>query len=103
MQLLLSKSQDFRRSVTTGFLVLAVAYFGFHAISGDRGLLALAQLTKEVEVAQGELDRVRAERLHLEHRVSLLKDESLDIDLLDEQARKVLGFGLEGERVLLVK
>lgn len=79
-------------TITTGVLLLLLVYFGYHAITGDRGLLALMHLSKEVDESRNNLDQIVADKLTLEHRVSLLRDESLDLDLLDEQSRKLLGY-----------
>ena len=39
-----------------------------------------------------ELERVTAERKQWEHRVSLLRADKLDPDLLDERARAMLNY-----------
>jgi cell division protein FtsB len=85
--------------ISTTLFVLLFAYFCYHAISGDRGLLALIQFNKRVDSLRAEADSVRAKRLQLEHRVSLLKPDSLDLDMLDEQARKLLGYAGKDETV----
>ena len=46
---------------------------------------------------------VSAERLRLENKVVLLRDESVDPDLLDEQARRLLGYVAEDETVYVNK
>lgn len=79
-------------SIATLVFLLVSCYFCYHAISGERGLLALMELSKKVEDSRQQLDIINADRLKLEHRVSLLRDESLDLDLLDEQARRLLGY-----------
>jgi cell division protein FtsB len=79
-------------TITTMGLLFLIIYFGYHAIAGDRGLLAMLHLSKQVEQSRNDLDQVVADKLILEHRVSLLRDESLDLDLLDEQSRKLLGY-----------
>jgi cell division protein FtsB len=84
--------------VTIGVCAL-VTYFLFHTLTGDRGVLTFISLNKELERLQNELDVSRAERLKLEHRVGLLRSTSLDLDLLDEQARRYLGYAATGERV----
>lgn len=86
----------------TLFILLLLAYFTFHAVSGDRGLLAFMQLSKKTEEARAELDIVKAERLRLERKVSLLRNDSLDLDMLDEQARVLLGYSAEGETVYYI-
>jgi cell division protein FtsB len=59
------------------------------------------RLQEEIALKQGEFDRVHAERAALEHRVRLLRPESVDPDLLDEQARARLGLSQPDEVVIL--
>ena len=82
-----------------GFCV--VAYFAYHSIQGDRGLVAWMRLNEHIEIARSELAGLQVERVALERRVSLLRPDSLDRDLLDEQARIVLNFARPGEIVIL--
>jgi cell division protein FtsB len=81
------------------FFVCLTSYFCYHALSGDRGLLAMIKLNKQVDKLEAELDIVRAERLHIEHKVTLMRPDSLDIDLVDEQARRSLGYATKDEAV----
>jgi cell division protein FtsB len=68
-----------------------IAYFGYHAVQGDRGLIAWWNLRYEIEKADYELAEVTARKTVLEHRVGLLRPESLDRDMLEERARAMLG------------
>jgi len=80
---------------------LLVAYFVYHSIQGDRGMLAwrqLDQLIVEAEVSRGSLD---ARREGLERRVRMLRPESLDADMLEEQGRRLLNFSHPDDVVLL--
>lgn len=77
-----------------------IAYFGYHAVQGDRGLVAWWNLRHEIEKADFELDAVTRERQQLEHRVSLLRPESLDRDMLEERARAMLG-AVHGEDLIV--
>ncbi len=43
---------------------------------------------------------IREERLALERKVSLMRPESIDPDMLDELARSTLDFGKRGELVV---
>lgn len=79
------------------FLVLIMFYIAFHAVSGERGVFALLKETQRLDELQTELTRVQSKRMALEHKVRLLSNESLDLDLLDEQVRKVLGLANKGE------
>ena len=83
----------------TAVFLLGFSYFFYHIFSGERGFLALVTYAQKVHEAQEELDLARAERLSLEQRVQRLRNDSLDLDILDEQARRILGYSAEGEDV----
>jgi cell division protein FtsB len=95
-----------RRSRHAIFPVLsacAIGYFSYHLVQGDYGLIAWARLAQEIETTKVEKARVAADRAELEHRVSLLKNTSLDPDLLDERVRDVLGYARPGDIIILNK
>lgn len=77
-----------------------VAYFGFHAIQGDHGLITYLRYGQYIGSLQLEYDQTVKAREQLEHRVSLLRSKSLDPDLLEERARDVLGFAHPNDRVI---
>jgi cell division protein FtsB len=81
-----------------GFCV--VAYFAYHMVEGDRGLVAWLRLNEHLRIASEELAGLRAERQGLERRVALLRPDGLDRDLLDQQARLVLNFARPGDVVV---
>lgn len=78
----------------------AVAYFGFHALQGDHGLITYLRYGQYIGSLQAEYDQTLKVRENLEHRVSLLRSKSLDPDLLEERARDVLGFAHPNDRVI---
>jgi cell division protein FtsB len=78
-----------------------VLYFGYFAVYGKHGLVNWIRLNHEIELKQAELDAVREDRQALEHRVRLLRPESVDPDLLEEQARARLGLSEPDEVVIL--
>jgi len=81
------------RSLIPSLIVLTlIAYFGFHALTGERGLLTSEQRDETLASRMAELKQVRAERRDLEARARLLRDSSLSADLLEERARSLLGF-----------
>lgn len=79
-----------------------VVYFAYYAVYGDRGLMSLRTLEDRVAEREAILDKTRAERIDIEHRVALLRPESLDPDMVDEQARRILNYTLPNEVVVLV-
>ena len=78
-----------------------MGYFGYHLVQGERGLLAWLRLDNELREAQATAAEVRRERDTLERRVSLLRPDSLDRDLLDERARATLNVARPNEIILL--
>jgi len=52
----------------------------------------LADLDQQVTRLADELAALKAERAVLERRVSLLRAESIDADMLDERARALLNY-----------
>ncbi len=70
---------------------LVVGYFLSQAQTGNRGMEAKRVLKAEARGLKQELQDVQAERAVWEHRVSLLRSEQIDRDLLEERARIVLG------------
>ncbi len=95
--------RQFRRALLPFTGALALAYFGYHTINGDRGLVAWWQLRHEMTRAEVDLARLEARRAALQHRVALLRSESLDADMLDERARLMLGYGHPDEIVVLYR
>jgi len=76
-------------------------YFAYHLVHGDRGYFAWKGLEEKLSVAEAKYDDKLAERQALENRVKLLRPQSLDLDMLDERARVVLGFVKPDEKVII--
>jgi cell division protein FtsB len=81
-----------RTYLPTAALAFLVFFFGFHALTGERGLLMQRQRTEVLSDRQAELKRLRATRAALELQAKYLRDESLSADLLEERAHHLLGF-----------
>lgn len=71
-------------------LALAV-YFVFAAIQGDYGLFRRIEVNAQADQLQRQLDQLQGQVAQLENLTHRLSDDYLDLDLLDEQARKTLG------------
>lgn len=71
-------------------LGLAAGYLVWGASKGDRGLVARAAYDAETAKLQGELASLREARARWERRVDFMRSESVDRDLLDEEARAKL-------------
>src|SRR5579862_4667486 len=82
---------------------LLVAYFGYHAVEGDRGLLAYLKLTQELKKAEISRDLIQADRQVIERRVALLRPTGVDPDMLDERARVMLNLGRRDELTIMLQ
>ena len=74
----------------TVFLCLA-GYFVFAAVQGDYGHLRRIQIESEESDLIAQLAELKAEHAVIANKTRRLSDQYLDLDLLDEQARQVLG------------
>lgn len=77
------------------------AYFLYAAVWGTDGLLALREREQRVAALEAELAIVQEERETLEQQNRGLSLESVDLDLLDERARAVLGYARPDELILI--
>ena len=85
------------KSLLTGLALYAMAaamvgYFGVNAYTGKYGLNARQELDQEIIALTSELARLKLERAQGEQRVSLLRSDRVDTDLLDERARYQLDY-----------
>ncbi|PPB81316.1 septum formation initiator [Albidovulum inexpectatum] len=76
------------------------AYFAFAAVQGDYGVFRRIQVSAEKQALIEERARLQAEVSRLENLTRRLSDRYLDLDLLDERARDVLGYVRADEIVI---
>ena len=76
--------------------VSLVAYFAYHLVQGERGLLAWVRLSQEIRQARATLVELHAAEEPKERRVAEFRDR-IDRDLLDEEARATLNLGAANE------
>jgi len=97
--------QAIRRTLarTVGSMIgcLAVAYFAYHLVNGERSLLAWRHMDVEIMEAEARLNMLKGERETMERRASLLRPDHLDPDMLEERARSVLNFARPDEVVII--
>ena len=68
-----------------------IAFFGFHTVTGERGILARPQLEHKIIKAKEHLGLLEKHQSFLSHRISLLHTGGVDADILAETARSELG------------
>lgn len=67
------------------------SYFTFAAVQGDFGLFRRVEISAEADALSRDLALLSARIDSMENLTRRLSDDYLDLDLLDQQARSVLG------------
>ena len=78
-----------------GIFVLSMglsAYFTFAAVQGDYGLFRRAEIVGDNAKLEAELEFLETEVARMENLTRRMSNDYLDLDLLDQQARDVLGY-----------
>jgi len=101
MQRFSTLAYGLRRLAPQAVIFCVLFYFAYHAIEGERGWSAWGRLESELAAARAERTTLVAERKALENRVWRLQRDSLDRDLLEEQARRLLNLGRENDLMIL--
>lgn len=76
------------------------AYFVFAAVQGDYGHFRRVQIEADEQALKVQLAQLHADRATLQNKTRRLSDTYLDLDLLDERARKVLGMA-RGDEIII--
>ena len=74
----------------SGALALSM-YFTFGAVQGDFGLFRRVQIEAEKQELIRERNDLERQLASIENKTRRLSDDYLDLDLLDQQARDILG------------
>ena len=80
---------------------LFLGYFGFHVVHGSYGLRAKDAFEAEKAKLAETLKGKREYRESLERRIALLRDGSIERDMLDEQVRRALNYAGPNDVVVL--
>ena len=82
------------------FIACLIGYFGYHGVHGERGLRAHRNFEAEIAALNDKLHELEQERKTIEARVARFEPSTVDRDMLDEQARKNLGWLDPKDRIL---
>ncbi|MGV6812484.1 MAG: FtsB family cell division protein [Brevirhabdus sp.] len=75
-------------------------YFMIGAVQGDFGLFKRVQIEVEIDELEQELETLQTELASIRNKTHRLSDDYLDLDLLDQQARDVLGLARSDEIIV---
>ncbi len=86
--------------LVAGLAFLTLIYFTFAALQGDFGLFRLIEIESEEQRLMIELVDLKSEHAAIANKTHRLSNQYLDLDLLDEQSRKVLGLA-RGDEIII--
>lgn len=75
----------------SGVIFALGCYFTFAAVQGEYGLFRRLSVEAQTRSLTAERDALALELAEMQNKTRRLSDDYLDLDLLDEQARTVLG------------
>jgi cell division protein FtsB len=81
-------------------MAVLCVYFSFYLMFGPRGYFALQHVQEQLVEKNAEFAVLKDKRDHLDSDVHLMRPDSLDPDMADEQARKNLGYMKPDEVVI---
>lgn len=82
---------------------VAILYFSYHALAGDQGLRAWTELQQQETVLKAQLADLEAQRAALESSLARLRDDTLDLDYVEELARTKLSYVRADEILVAVR
>ncbi|MFC7290512.1 FtsB family cell division protein [Hirschia litorea] len=91
-----------RSFVISIVLSLVLVYFAYNALAGDQGLAKWTDLQKQEKELSLVLEGIQREKLDTQTRIDRLSSETLDLDYLEELARKKLAYARSDEIILNV-
>ena len=99
-ELLLFKTFKILEITSLSVCVILSLYFIVASFNGEFGVSAKYSLLAKEKVLTNELDIVNEEIKIIKNRIKRLSDTSLDLELLDQQARIILGMIGEEEQIV---
>lgn len=96
------KKHNITKSLFIGYsiAITTIVYFTFFTLFNEKGLVQYFALKKQIANKEYTKQDLSAKMQAKKNMVDGMNLNSLDVDLLDEQARKVLGYAGKNEVVI---
>jgi cell division protein FtsB len=95
-----SRRGSYGDAIVSILVIAALSYFTYAALQGNYGLFRLIQVEAQEQQLQAELAALQRERAAIANKTRRMSNEYLDLDLLDEQARRILGMA-RGDEIII--
>ena len=102
MVLRIRKKRSLSRFIAPVATLVILGYFGFHAFNGQYGIRANLAMQKRMVELQTQLAGLSKRRETLEARVALLRDGSMEKDMVDQHVRSQLNMVRDDEVVMFL-
>ena len=102
MVLRIRKKRSLARFIAPVATLVILGYFGFHAFNGQYGIRANLVMQKRMVELQTQLADLSKRRETLEARVALLRDGSMEKDMVDQHVRSQLNMVRDDEVVMFL-
>ncbi|MFV0334725.1 MAG: FtsB family cell division protein [Tropicimonas sp.] len=89
-----------KSAVFVTIILLLAMYFTFAAVQGDFGLFRRIEIEAETQALKAERTELELSVEEMRNKTRRLSEDYLDLDLLDQQAREVLGLIRADELVI---
>ena len=90
-----------KKTILVIAIICILVYLIFHTIYGNRGILSYFKLKSEVKEMSSILDQKKITRLNLEKQVQNLLSDTMDKDLIEEKAKKLLFLSNKNEEIVI--
>jgi cell division protein FtsB len=97
---LIEQRYVFRQNLIAVIGVCLSFYFAYHLMAGERSYLRLVSLNAQIATTEQQYEQAAAERTAIEEKVVMMRPGAVSKDLLEEEARRTLGYHYEGEKII---
>lgn len=81
-------------------LSIVLVYFAYSALAGEQGLAKWTNLQKQEKELSLILEGIQQQKVAVQERIHRLSSDTLDLDYLEELARKKLAYAKSDEVIL---
>ena len=81
-------------------LTVCAIYFGYHSFAGEQGLFSWREMQVEIQQLEAQKAALESRRDALHNQIERLSPSTLDLDYVEELARRKLNYVYPGELVM---
>jgi len=96
------RRSSFPRFILPFLSVGVLAYFSYHVYHGQYGLNTHENVTDHIRSLEARLGELVEERSQWQQQIALIKDGTIEKDMLDEYARRNLNLAKANELIILL-